>query len=100
MGNKQSEWRKVIRNINGFLDTISDIFQIGKENKRHSSKSVKCDYKCHKEDRWVWSDGHGQVKRMEIDRLPKLLINWEPDGSNRGEEITWGKDWKDREWER
>ena len=38
--------KTVISNSNEFLEITSKNFQAGKENRHHSSKSIKCDYKC------------------------------------------------------
>ena len=41
---------------------------------------------------------------MGDDRLPKLLMNWQPGGRRgcpeRSGQITWGEDWKDIVWDR
>ena len=72
MDSKKKGLKKVISNRNG-QETTSKNFQIGKRNKHHSSKSVKCDYKCFKKIDETRCRCYGHVQRMRNDRLPYII---------------------------
>ena len=83
MEKKQDKWKKLLATKIDFWSRSARISRLKKKTNTivRNLLNVTTNVIMKIDEKWCRCYGH--VKRMENDRLPKLLMNWQPEGRNR-----------------